>query len=79
MKILISIAVILISTSVFADEVVSVASLEVKERIQSMEQINVSAPTDPVPERPTSAAVAELLDEASAIEAEEAAEQQVED
>ena len=71
MKIIMSLCVLLLSASVFADEVVDVASLEVKERIQSMEQVNVSAPTEKQAEQPSTDAVAALLEEASAIEAEE--------
>lgn len=58
------------SMSVSADEVVNVSSLKVKERIQTMEQINVSSELDKQEEAPTSEAVAELLEEATQIEVE---------
>ena len=58
------------SMSVSADEVVNVSSLKVKERIQTMEQINVSSELDKQEEAPTSEAVAELLEEATQIESE---------
>ena len=59
------------SMSASADEVVNVSSLKVKERIQTMEQINVSAELEKQEEAPTSEAVAELLEEATEIEAED--------
>lgn len=53
-----------LSQSVLADDaVVQVDSLQVKERIQSMEQINVSAPTEQIAEAPSTDAVAQLLEE----------------
>lgn len=58
------------SMSVSADEVVNVSSLKVKERIQTMEQINVSSELEKQEEAPTSEAVAELLEEATQIEVE---------
>lgn len=60
-----------VAMSAVADEVVSVASMEVKERIQTMEQINVSSELVKKPETPTTDAVAALLEEASQIEAED--------
>ena len=59
-----------VSMSASADEVVNVSSLKVKERIQTMEQINVSSELEKQEEAPTSEAVAELLEEATQIEAE---------
>ena len=56
------------SMSASADEVVNVSSLKVKERIQTMEQINVSSELEKQEEAPTSEAVAELLEEATQIE-----------
>lgn len=58
------------SMSASADEVVNVSSLKVKERIQTMEQINVSSELEKQEEAPTSEAVAELLEEATQIEVE---------
>ena len=76
MKILTYLTALIFSGSVLADEVVSVPSLEVKERIQSMEQVNVSAPTEKQAEAPSTNAVAELLEEATEIEAEAEADQE---
>lgn len=70
MRFLLSILVMVFGSAVWADEVVSVASLEVRDRIQTMEQINVSAETEVHPEAPTSEAVARLLEEAREIESE---------
>ena len=73
MRTLISAVALLLATTAAADtatSVVSVSSLDVKERIRTMEQINVSAETDQVAEQPTTSAVAELLDEATEIESE---------
>lgn len=60
------------ATAASADEsaarVVKVDSLAVKERIRSMEQINVSAETDKLPEQPSSSAVADLLLEAGELD-----------
>ena len=73
MRTLISAVALLLATTAAADNttsVVSVSSLDVKERIRTMEQINVSAETDQVAEQPTTSAVAELLDEATEIESE---------
>ncbi len=50
---------------------VQVSSLKVKERLQSMEQINVTAEKKQVAAEPESSAVAALLREAEAIEAAE--------
>ena len=55
-----------------ADDVVRVDSLKVKERIRSIEQIVVSAETERVAEQPSTAAVAELLEEARMLELEDA-------
>ena len=71
MRTLLSAIVALLATSVSADEVVNVSSLKVKERIQTMEQINVSAELEKQEEAPTSEAVAKLLEEATEIEAED--------
>jgi hypothetical protein len=53
-----------------ATENVQVPSLKVKERLQSIEQINVTAEKKQLAIAPESAAVAALLREADAIEAE---------
>ena len=66
---ILALVALVVGANAWADEVVSVASLEVKERIQTMEQINVSAEVEVQPEMPTSEAVAALLDEATEIEA----------
>lgn len=60
------------AASIWADEVVPVASLDVKERIRTIDQINVSAETDKVAEAPSTAAVAALLEEAEQLDANEA-------
>ena len=63
---------VLCATNIWADEVVPVASLDVKERIRSIDQINVTAETDKIAEAPSSAAVAVLLDEAEQLDAKSA-------
>ena len=68
-KFFIATGTVLCATSILADEVVPVASLEVKERIRSIDQINVTAETDKLAEAPSTAAVAALLDEAARIDA----------
>ena len=50
--------------------VVSAASLQVKERLKSIEQINVTAPTQAKQAEPVSKAVADLLQEAETLDAE---------
>lgn len=57
----------------WADGLVPVASLEVKERIRTIDQINVSAETEKIAEAPSTEAVADLLEEARLIDAEESA------
>ena len=54
-----------------ADEaqLTTLPSLVVKERLQSIEQINVTAETEQQEEQPVSAAVAQLLDEAQQLDA----------
>ncbi|MEM7100230.1 MAG: hypothetical protein AAF541_18325 [Pseudomonadota bacterium] len=52
------------------EQTVQVASLQVKERLRSIEQINVSAETTPTEEKPISDAVAKLLEEAETLDAE---------
>ena len=47
---------------------VQVPSLKVKERLHSIEQINVTAEKAPVDAKPESEAVARLLDEAEALD-----------
>ncbi len=59
---------VLCTTAVWADDVVPVASLEVKDRIRTIDQINVSAETRQVAETPSTAAVAALLDEAEQLD-----------
>jgi hypothetical protein len=54
----------------WGDEVVPVASLEVKDRIRTIDQINVSAETEKIAEAPSSEAVAQLLEEARELDAE---------
>ena len=44
-------------------------SLEVKERLQSIEQINVTSETEPKQVKPVSQAVADILDEAEELDA----------
>ena len=61
--------VLLFTASTWADQVVPVASLEVKDRIRTLDQINVSAETDQIPEAPSTKAVADLLDEAEILDA----------
>ena len=57
--------------AVFADDGrVGVASLQVKERLQSIEQINVTAEKERKDIAPESDAVAELLQQAQEIDAE---------
>ncbi len=72
MKLITTSALILFCAGAYADEVVKVSSLQVKERIQTMEQVNVSAPTERKAEQPSSKAVADLLAEATTIEGEPA-------
>ena len=50
------------------EQTVQVASLQVKERLRSIEQINVSAETTLTDEKPVSDAVAKLLEEAKVID-----------
>jgi hypothetical protein len=61
------------SGGAWADELVPVASLEVKERIRTIDQINVTAETDKIAEAPSTEAVADLLEEARLIDAEDTA------
>ena len=75
MKKLIVLATLLLSGLVFASNdanVVKTESLEVKERLQAIELINVTAEKSEVQEvEPVSETVAEILDEAERVEAEE--------
>ena len=63
-------AVTLIPMTSLADEStkVTAASLQVKERLKSIEQINVTAPTDQKEVEPVSQAVADLLKEADTLD-----------
>ncbi len=75
MKKLIVLATLLLSGLVFASNdanVVKTESLEVKERLQAIELINVTAEKSEVQEvEPVSETVAEILEEAERVEAEE--------
>ncbi len=75
MKKLLVLATLLLSGLAFASNdanVVKTESLEVKERLQAIELINVTAEKSEVQEvEPVSETVAEILEEAERIEAEE--------
>ncbi len=75
MKKLLVLATLLLSGLVFASNdanVVKTESLEVKERLQAIELINVTAEKSEVQEvEPVSEAIAEILEEAEGVEAEE--------
>ncbi len=75
MKKLLVLATLLLSGLVFASNdanVVKTESLEVKERLQAIELINVTAEKSEVQEvEPVSETVAEILEEAERVEAEE--------
>ncbi len=75
MKKLLVLATLLLSGLVFASNdanVVKTESLEVKERLQAIELINVTAEKSEVQEvEPVSEAIAEILEEAERVEAEE--------
>ena len=60
---------LLFTAAAWGDEVVPVASLEVKDRIRTIDQINVSAETEKIAEAPSSEAVAQLLEEARELDA----------
>lgn len=68
-KVCLAAGTLLCAASAVANEVVPVASLEVKERIRTIDQISVSAETEKVAEAPSTAAVAALLDEAEQLDA----------
>jgi hypothetical protein len=70
MKILLMTSLLFASSCVLADETAQVAipSLEVKERLLAIDQINVTAPTEKVAPAPSTAAVEALLEEAQELD-----------
>ena len=68
MKTICTLVLALFTAGAFADEPVRVASLQVKERLQSIEQINVTAEKEQLNIKPESDAVAALLDELDELE-----------
>ncbi len=72
-KLAVMLATLLLPVAGFADGTVAVSSLEVKERIRSIEQINVTAEKEPADIAPESQRVADILRELD--EAEDKAEQ----
>ena len=61
---------LLFTASAHADQVdrVAIPSLEVKERLHSIEQINVTAEKEAQPVQPSNAEISDILEEAAAID-----------